>query len=73
MKSKPAKLEKIGQSKFFSPSWEKVQSALTRVLDEAYNPNGTMSEWVDACNVVVNEMDNLKTLGWSIRQGNTAE
>jgi len=73
MISKPAVLAKIGESKYFAEQWEKVNKAMGRVLSEAYNPNGTMNDWIDACNSVGNEIDTIKTLGWSVKHGDTKE
>lgn len=73
IKSKKAKLSKIADSKDFHNRWESIQRAMTRVLDEAHNTNGTMNEWVDAWAAAKGEIDRLYTLGWSVRHGETKE
>ena len=73
IKSKPAVLKKIGESKYFAGQWDDLNKAMGKVLSEAYNPNGTMTDWVDACNKVKTEMDSLHALGWSIKHGDIVE
>jgi len=73
IKSKPATLDKITKSKYFHIQWEKVQKAMTAVLDEADATPGNMNTWIDACNAVKHEMDQLQGLGWSVRHGATKE
>lgn len=73
IKSKKAVLDKIGASKHFHRQWEDVNKAMGRVLSEAYNPEGTMDDWVASCRAASNEMEKLLALGWSIRHGNTVE
>jgi hypothetical protein len=73
IKSKPAVLAKIGESKYFAEQWEDLNKAMGRVLSEAYNSNGTMNDWIDACNKVKTEMDNIHALGWSVKHGDTVE
>ena len=71
--AKGEKLKRIADSKHFHPEWEKLQGTMGRVLTEAYYPGGTVEGWVGICNKAKEEIDNLKSMGNSIRRGVVTE
>jgi len=67
---------KVIKSKFFHPAWERVNQAMGKVVAEAdTEPTGDdiTGKWTDACNELQDEVEKLKSLGWSVRHGHTDE
>lgn len=64
-------MDKIADSKFFHEHWENTQKEMEKILEEAYNPNGTREDWAKACQKAMNQIDMLKHLGYGIKNGVT--